>query len=866
VTEVLSFLLWYLAASAAGLLALPLAFRFFSELPDRGYSFTKPLGLLVTGYLFWLLASLGLVQNNPGGILFAAFLLLGMGLAWLGRGGIADLRGWLRRESGLVLAVEAVFLAAFVLWAVVRAYNPNIDGTEKPMEFMFINSVLRSPTFPPHDAWLSGHAISYYYFGYVLIAMLAQITGTASSLAFNLGISLLFALTAVASLGMALNLIGLARRAPAPLLHSFAPALLAPLLVLVVGNYYGFLDLLHSNGVAREARIPAVWYDFGQPYPSVQPQSLADFEQPPGVRAGMTGLWEWLDLKLLNSPPAPSSGPWRWELGRWFFAARVVHDRNLVGAEVEAIDENPAFSFLLADMHPHVLALPFVILAAGAALEWLLWARRRLAVPGKEGEALRPALPRILLSAVILGGLAFMNTWDFPIYLFLTLLALAFGLASAQGWHGVQQNLGRLAAATVGLALLSVLLYLPFYFTLQSQAGGILPNLIFPTRFQQSVVNFGPVMAGVTLLLVWAAWHWRASFDRRAAVWAGLGITLILAVPVIGAGLLAPVIAQAQPILTRFIHPLRVEEAAGLFLQRRLVDSMATIYPALLIGLAVGLAVGLVRREAPQAGSEEIEAQPGEAADQTPANSAALLMALAMILTGALLVLGPEYVYLRDFFGTRMNTIFKFYFQAWTLWAIAGAFGLWYVRTYARSRLGKAAVVLAGMAILPGLVYLPGSLLAKTSGFAGPPTLDGMAFFARSSGDDYAAIRWLEENVMGAPVILEGTRGSYWIEGRSSRISMATGLPTLMGWVGHEHQWRGDYFSRVAEREEHIRQIYQERSWDLTRGLLDRYEVEYIVVGNLERSWYDPIYQPKFDIYLERVFESPGTIIYRYRR
>ena len=210
-SDLLAFLKWYLAIAACGLLALPLAFKFFRHLPDRGYTFTKPLGLLTIGYVFWLLGSLGFLRNDVPGMLFAAAVVGGFGVWWLGREGRAGLWAWLREQAGVALAVELLFLAAFALMAVVRAYNPDILGTEKPMEFMFINALLRSPAFPPQDAWLSGHAISYYYFGYVMVASLARLTGTVSSAAFNLGLALLFALTATGAAGVVMNLIALVR-------------------------------------------------------------------------------------------------------------------------------------------------------------------------------------------------------------------------------------------------------------------------------------------------------------------------------------------------------------------------------------------------------------------------------------------------------------------------------------------------------------------------------------------------------------------------------------------------------------------------------------------------------------------------------
>jgi YYY domain-containing protein len=862
-TDLIAFLTWYLAAAAAGLAALPLSYRFFQRLPDRGYAFAKPFGVLLVGYFFWLLSSFGIVFNDAGGVTAAAVLTAAIGLFWLGRGGRIEMGRWIRENRHYVIAVEVLFLAAFALWSVIRAYNPDIYGTEKPMEFMFINSILRSPDFPPHDAWLSGHAISYYYFGYVLISAFIFVTNVPASLAFNLGIAMLFALTAVSALAVMVNLIGLVRKVRPE--NCFGAALLGPLLVLVVGNYFGALELAHINGAARDLRVPAVYYDFGQL--GEEGQVL----QQPGARAGLINFWEWLDLKTINDPPQPRQGSFRWGLNNWFFAARVVHDRSLVGVETEAIDENPAFSFLLADMHPHVLALPFVILVIGAALSWLMWSWGSGA--HLDAGIGWPSWQRMIISAILIGGLAFLNTWDFPIYYFLTGLALVFGAGAAHGWDGLRQIWPRLALILLALAVLSILLYLPFYLTLQSQAGGVLPNLIYPTRFQQIVVNFGPVMAGVILFMVWVIVRFRPWIDLRAALLSGLGVTALLAVPVFGAVILTSVYPPAGAVFDRWIYPLSRQEAASLFWQRRIVDSMATIFPAVLLGLSTGLAVGLLKpRKMAEAESETVDSseQAAVQVSSNPHNQPPLLfqpagfMLLAMAITSALLLLGPEFVYLRDYFGTRMNTIFKFYFQVWVLWALLGGTAIWWVYQNLRSLAGKAAVWLSVAAILPGLIYLPGSLIAKTGSFSVQPTLDGMAYFAASYPNEWAAIEWFNEYVDGRPVILEGSRGSYWIEGRSSRISMATGLPTLLGWRGHEEQWRGEYFTRVLDRVEHISQIYQFRSWQDTQPLLDRYEIRYIIVSPLERDWYNPVFIPKFDLNLQKVFESGSLVIYYY--
>ncbi len=197
---------WYLVVSIAGWLTLPLAQRLLRFLPDRGFTLARPLALLGWGYLFWLLTYLGVLQNDIGGVLLALTLLVVISFV-VGKGRVTDLWSWIKEHKRVVITSEVLFLLAFAVWAFVRAANPDVNYTEKPMELAFINSILRSPGFPPNDPWLSGYAISYYYFGYVMVAMLVHVTGTATSVAFNLAIAMWFALTALAAYGIVYNLV-----------------------------------------------------------------------------------------------------------------------------------------------------------------------------------------------------------------------------------------------------------------------------------------------------------------------------------------------------------------------------------------------------------------------------------------------------------------------------------------------------------------------------------------------------------------------------------------------------------------------------------------------------------------------------------
>ena len=159
---------------------------------------------------------------------------------------------------------------------------------------MFINSILRSPTLPPGDAWLSGYAISYYYFGYFIVASLARLAATPPPVAFNLGLALVFALTAVGATGLVANLLALVKGArsktePSPSAHlvsAFLPGLLGCLMVLFVGNYYGALELVRDNGGLADLQIPAVYYDYGSGPDLSKVQSLQQMQRQPGIRSG----------------------------------------------------------------------------------------------------------------------------------------------------------------------------------------------------------------------------------------------------------------------------------------------------------------------------------------------------------------------------------------------------------------------------------------------------------------------------------------------------------------------------------------------------------------------------------------------------
>jgi YYY domain-containing protein len=254
----------------------------------------------------------------------------------------------------------------------------------------------------------------------------------------------------------------------------------------------------------------------------------------------------------------------------------------------------------------------------------------------------------------------------------------------------------------------------------------------------------------------------------------------------------------------------------------------------------------------------------------------ALHFALLCAVAGLLLTLSVEFVYLVDNFGVRMNTIFKFYFQAWVLMAVASAFAVYWLTQGAAAALRReehdspagARALRAGflsafwLLFAMGMVYPLLGNYSRAGGFQQPPTLDGTAYLAQSQPEDYAAIAWLNENVGDAPVILEtpGEGGSSYVY--EGRVSALTGLPTLLGWAGHEGQWRGSYEIQNT-REPDILTIYSTLDPGVAEALLREYGVAYVYVGPLERSKYDPRALTKFGRFMEIVYQEAGVTIYK---
>ena len=947
-------LAWLLLVEVIYLAALPLATFLFRPLPDRGIVLARILGVLGVGYVAWMLASLGWMDFSRTSVLVGILtmaLLSTLVLAFRWR----EFKESIKENWRLLAIGEALFLVAFLAFVAIRAANPDLwhpfRGGEKPMDFAYLNAVLRSTTMPPYDPWFSGGYLNYYYWGQFVVAMLIKATGIVPSVAYNLAVPLLFALTLTGAYSIVYNVTsGLSRAGQGP---SDNPSLL--------------------KGQASPA--PSSTSEEGQsgghhPHPNL----------PPSRGKGL-GILPWSSVVSLHYP---SGGLWRW--GRWalfkifggiawgpvvagLLAGLFVAVMGNLGALAQLargawnstvgddtfprfdfwassrmippleevapsalrfwlpdrtpstpdishhITEFPFFTFLFADLHAHMIAIPFTLLAIGLAFS-LLVGLRTYCTPKDAADAspLFPTpctlkgtvdaspfrmrylerfnlIPPILINAVrrlgwpvlttialsvAVGALWAINSWDYPAYLVLAIMIIGAGVYLMR--RNPLARIGIFSFWAAWIVLLSILAFLPFRLDYHP-----FPTGLDVSKWQTPIQSYlGVHSLFIFLLLTFLMYMIYLKFlsggrmgrlknlpgflVRRPSAFRGAPTASRRGIRVIrwsklGTGLLWVI-------------------GAAIVIYMGVAGYWTAAMLALALALTLRVAKGVIIRG--WAGRSE--------------GAAYALLPIGMVIMALLIGIGVEFVRSESDIG-RMNTQFKYYLAAWVLLGMASACILWYLGSRGAfslkfrpnlrriPRFNLISLVrgwwLLALALLlaAGFIYpILGTRARLADRFNTqdtPLTLDGAEFMLRavhSEEDrpielrwDYDAIRWLQDNVEGSPVVLEAHRDQYhW----SARIANYTGLPTVLGWHWHQRQQRAKYDYVIWERGADVNEMYSTPSINQALELLRRYEVEYVVVGQLERAYYPEDGLRKFDTMTRQglakvVYQNDGVRIYQ---
>ena len=804
-TNDLPVLAWLLVVELIFLVSLPLALYVFRPLADRGILLARILGLLLVCWLAWLIVSLGWMEFSRGAV------YAGMGLV----AGISGVVLWFRRLEMLelvknhwraLLLGEALFLAAFLAFVAVRYFNPDLwhpyRGGEKPMELAYFTAVFKSTVMPPYDPWFAGGYLNYYYWGYFVIACVNRVAAIVPATAFNLAVPLFFALTITGAFSLGYNLAAGARRSvargaggpqalvgghrkegglPSPVICGLAAAMFTA----VLANIDGVIQIIQGawNVLVQGQGWPG--FDFWRSSRMIPP--MDSFEPP------------WLAFWLPDFIPGDAGSSWH-------------------------ITEFPFFTFLFADLHAHMMVIPFTILVLGLGLALVVGLRNA-------GAAWTVAAGLAL--AVALGSLWAINSWDYPSYVILTLMII--GLASLFTRNAPRVKLQLFVGLAVGVLAVSLLSFWPFHQFYETFNSGL-----DASRWRTPVDRFVAIH-GLFLFIAVTFLVLRSRTDlatlmrverRGEELPPGMGWLRLIVVAVVFAGVIFAVLGYWNAVLlSAFL--LLVFSAAWRVLQ---------------------------------------SPEPARPYD---------IMALAMLAMAAFIAIGVDLVTVEGDIG-RMNTLFKYYLEVWVFLAIASAYMLWRLAPSWPDALklrGPAPVWALVLVLLVGssLIYTAlGTRDRVADRFLElPPTLDGTAYMLRAAhwergenftlSHDYEAIRWLQDNVEGSPVVLEAHMEQYrW----GGRVANYTGLPTILGWPWHQVQQRFAYRELVDQRASDVRRAYETADVETAVELMRKYDVSYIVVGELERLNYGATGLAKFERMADaglvsKVYTSEKTAIFR---
>lgn len=394
-----------------GLLFFPLTSIIFNHFKDKGYIFAKTIGIIFISYSIFILSSFKILTFSFIPILLVGFVFLSINLYLVKK---INIKKNVKENYKLILIEELIFFIALVFWSFVRGNMPNINGLEKFMDFGFVNTILRTDYFPPPDMWYSGLTINYYYFGHLITAILIKISNIPSNIGYNLMLAALFGLTLSSVLSLVINIFN----NKALSLKSFIAAILSACLVSLSGNLTSI-------------------YAFFKAY------TPADSPVP---------FWQ---LPFL---------PFSFPNGFWYpNATRFIQF---------TIHEFPLYSFVVSDLHGHVLDIPIVLLSMAVIFAILLENKIRSIY--------------VVFLSFLLAVMYMTNAWDGMIYGLLSVLI--FILLSFYKKVSLRTFFSSILILGLGFIIFS----LPFSINFKPFVSGV--GVICAPQFLTDIGKLGPFL------------------------------------------------------------------------------------------------------------------------------------------------------------------------------------------------------------------------------------------------------------------------------------------------------------------------------------------------------------------------------------
>ncbi len=821
---------WWLCLLLIGMLFLPLVQKVFSSFYDKGYLFSKTLGIAVAAYVVWFLSSLRLVPFSLLSIL-GTFIVSGVLIHLLFKGP-KNLLVFFKNKStrNIILYQETLFLLGIVLWSFLRGLKPELAGNgglEKFMDYGYVNTLLRTQFMPPLDIWFAGKPINYYYFGHYITAFLTKLSGIPSAISYNLMMSTLFSFSFTLSFSLVSNLALFIKRI------SFRQAMMAGLISAALLSLGGNLHTIVYTAIYMPNKAAIQRMD-----PNIEVRDQYWF--PDATR--------FIGHNPDTKPPK----------------------------EDKTIHEFPVYSFLVSDLHAHVINLPFVLTILALMVSMLKKAYERLnriTSPlsfTKISDYYKAPIaleiyPEMILISFLIGLFQMTNYWDFPIYTVIGVGAYFYIHMLLNGTdlqiyspYTLEGKIILTVALVVGIVTFAMAF--PLYLIIACAAVAyVVLNILF-TGYR-AIAHAG--VFGIFILVISTVISLPFS-SKLTSMTNGIALTpthsLFYQLLIIWGYQLFFTIVFFVFLLTRsgIQTDDTMDNKGGSSKSRKKSATLpVTNSRDAAIKNTVLKTMGIKASGSSGTGSKVLKqltlsdrlkfiylTQPED------------ILTILFLLCGVGLLIAPEIIFIKDIYVGgyyRSNTMFKLTYQAFVLFALSAGFVTMRIFSLKADTIKMTLLrFFTGCMICFAMLYP----LYAVGGWYGQITLDryhgldGSVYLKTTFPDDFAAAQWLKTNEKGQPVVLEANGDSYTDNGR---ISVETGMPTIQGWLTHEWLWRND-FEVVNARVQDIKTVYESPDIEATKSLLLKYNVKYIVIGKLERD--------KFTAMNEQKLMGLGTVVF----
>ncbi len=459
-----TFLTWWLMALLMGMIAMPVSGQLFRSFEDKGWLFSKVLAIAVTGFLTWFLVA-GKVLKFTNASCVGVSVICGVGcIILLYRQTQKEIECYPAGKMKLIIREELLFLLVFLLWTYLVGFRPQAYGTEKFMDYGFMQAMMRSDVLPAKDIWYSQGTINYYYGGQYFAVFLTRLTGSRVEVTYNL-------------------------------MRTFVAAMAFVLPFSLIRQMLG--DRIKTKNTGRNKYFPTV------------------AGVTAGVAVSIAGNGYFIVyrclLPLINKLRGITT-----EVSYWFPNATRYIGYRPVNENDKTISEFPSYSFILGDLHAHVVNVMFVLLVIGLLYAWMKETlrkdRRELtermkAEQGDTSEQLRSDVswkkhllsPHLILVSILLGMFQWSNYWDFVIYFVVTGAVVLFAnIIQLKGKAVKVIKITFLQAVEV--IVISYLVVLPFTIKFETMVQGVALAQYHSMLYQLAVIWGLPVM--ITLLLI----------------------------------------------------------------------------------------------------------------------------------------------------------------------------------------------------------------------------------------------------------------------------------------------------------------------------------------------------------------------------